>query len=103
MQIEAIVEKLVEAEYVVNLGVSSGVGLDRYRDVSTAPEHCHQVRPEGGCGAHVGLASEGSPKWDSPRSEERRIVRFAGAATIKAKMSESTTSNEWDTLEWLRC
>jgi len=23
---------------------------------------------------HVGLASEGSSKWDSPRSEERRIV-----------------------------
>ena len=51
---------------------------------------------------HVGLASKGSSKWDSPRSEERRIIWFAGAATIEAKMSESTTSNEWDPLEWLR-
>ena len=100
IQIEAIVEKLVEAEYVVNLGVSGG-GLDRYPSLlgcfngTRAPQPEYDQRENvayivdsnitedhslkslveltSAVRYHVGLASEGSPKWNSPRSEERHI------------------------------
>jgi len=46
MQIEAIVEKLVEAEYVVNLGVSSAVGLDRYPSLLGRFDSARAPQPE---------------------------------------------------------
>jgi len=45
MQIEAIVEKLFVAEYVVDLGVSGG-GLNRYPSLSGCFDSARPMRPE---------------------------------------------------------